>query len=115
MQKKVELSSEWSRDDIGLLQRAVPSSHWSKLQPLPRWSSCQVTAWVSSVMGLLASCGVVASVQLLCNYQPLFEGSFSRKHVQERHTRAGTPFHSLSERNGACWSPSNDWGALLAF
>lgn len=66
-------------------------------------------------MGLLASCGVVASVQLLCNYQPLFEGSFSRKHVPKRHTRAGTPFHGLSERNGAYLNSSNDWGALLAF
>lgn len=66
-------------------------------------------------MGLLAFCGVVASMQLLCNYQPLFEGSFSREHVQERHTRIRMPFHSLSERNGAYLSPSNDWGALLAF
>lgn len=111
----MELSNEWSRDDIGLLQRAVPLSHWNKLQPLPHWSSCQVTAWVSSVVGLLASCGVVVSVQLLCNYQPLLEGSFSRKHAQEGHPRAGTPFHSLSERIGAYLSPSNDWGALLAF
>ena len=66
MQYELELSNEWSRGDIGLPQRAAPSESLEQLWQLPYWSSCQVTTWVSSVTGFLASCGAVASMQLFC-------------------------------------------------
>lgn len=108
MWKKVELSNEWSRDDIGLLQRAVPSSHWSKLQPLPRclvgaaarwlpgsalWWDC----WLPVEWWPACNCFVTISP---CLKEVLAESTY-QKDIQEQ----GHPFMAFQKGMGPIWIP----------